>query len=69
MITQPKLWQSVDLELHRRATRSYRQSLALFDALYAQARALGVLPNRRHPLAGLDVDIRYAAALQRLPGA
>ena len=69
MITHPKLWQAVDLQLHCRTTRSYRQSLAIFDALYAQARALGVLPNRRHPLAGLDVDIRYAAALQRLPRA
>ena len=69
MITHRKLWQQVDLKLRSRATRSYRESLAMFDALYAQARALDVLPNHRHPLAGLDVDIRYAAALQRLPGA
>ena len=69
MITHQKLWQMIDLQLHRRATRSYKQSLAVFDALYAQARTLGVLPNRRNPLEGLEVDLRYAAALQRLPRA
>ena len=69
MITHPKLWQAVDLELHHRAARSYKQSLAMFDALYAQARKLNVLPNRRNPLEGLEVDLRYAAALQRLPRA
>jgi len=69
MITHPKMWHAMDLTLRSRATRSYRQSLAVFDALYAQARRLGVLPNRAQPLAGLEIDIHYAAALQRLPRA
>jgi len=69
MITHHKVWRAADLTLRSRARQSYRQSLAIFDALYAQARQLGVLPNREHPLAGLEIDIRYAAALQRLPRA
>jgi len=41
---------------------THRQALALLDGLWAEGRALGVLPPR-DPLAGIDVDIRVAATL------
>ena len=41
---------------------THRQALALLDGLWAEGRALGVLPPA-DPLAGIDVDIRVAAIL------
>lgn len=42
---------------------THRQALALLDGLWAEGRALGVLPPP-DPLAGIDVDIRVAAILK-----
>ena len=43
-----------------------RERLALLDAMVAEARRLGAWPPA-DPLAGLELDIRRAAALRRLP--
>ncbi len=39
-----------------------RQAFRIYEALYVEARRLGVLPGD-DPLAGIDVDIRLAKAL------
>jgi hypothetical protein len=53
-------------EFERRFSQEHRlthlQALALLDGLWAEGRALGVLPPR-DLLAGIDVDIRVAAIL------
>lgn len=49
-------------EFSRRHRLGHREALALLDALWAQGRALRVLPPR-DPLAGIEVDIRVAAVL------
>ena len=40
----------------------YFQNLALFEALYQEARVLGVLPLK-DPLEGIETDIRLARIL------
>lgn len=40
----------------------YFRNLAIFEALYQEARRLGALPLE-DPLEGIEVDIRLAAAL------
>jgi hypothetical protein len=40
----------------------YFQNLALFEALYREARALGALPLK-DPLEGIETDIRLAQIL------
>ena len=69
MITSQRQWRKTDLQLRAQTPHSYAAALRIFDALYAAARQWGVLPNRRHPLDGFNVDLRWAAALQRLPRA
>jgi len=53
-------------EFERRFSREYRlthlQALALLDGLWAEGRALGVLPPA-DTLAGIEVDIRVASVL------
>jgi hypothetical protein len=46
----------------------YRQNLRIFEALYEEARLLGVLPPE-DPLEGIEVDLRIARALNVLPAA
>ena len=65
MITRTTRWRSVDLKLRARSVRSYQEARAIFEALYREARRLGVLPTRDR-LQGFDVDVRLAAALNRL---
>jgi hypothetical protein len=49
-------------ELSRSHKADYRESLAVFEALWEHALRLGVLPAR-NVLEGIDVDVRLAKAL------
>ena len=65
MITQPRVWQKFEKQLQAKKNLTYRQACKIFDTLYWEARSLGVLPSK-NPLEGIEVDIRLAAALNRL---
>lgn len=49
-------------EFSRTHRPTHREALAILDGLWAEGRALGVLPPK-DPLAGIEVDIRVAAVL------
>jgi hypothetical protein len=62
MIKNPELIQTLEDNLARSQAPDYFRNLRIFEALYQEARLLGILPLR-DPLDGIDVDIRLAAAL------
>ena len=62
MIRRPDLVEAFEREYQRRQPHDYRQNLRIAEALYAEARALGVLPLK-DPLDGIEVKIRLAKAL------
>jgi hypothetical protein len=45
-----------------RQRADYRRNMAIFEALYREARLLGVLPLK-DPLDGIDVDVRLAQVI------
>lgn len=62
MIRDVGALQSFEEEFALRHRLSHGQALAIVDALWAEGRALGVLPPG-DPMAGIEVDIRMAAVL------
>jgi hypothetical protein len=62
MIKNPELIQTMEDDLARSQAPDYFRNLRTFEALYKEARLLGILPLR-NPLDGIDVDIRLAAVL------
>jgi len=62
MIKNPELIQTMEDDLARSQAPDYFRNLRTFEALYEEARILGILPLR-NPLDGIDVDIRLAAVL------
>jgi hypothetical protein len=62
MIKRTDLLEAFEREQIRKNDASYLDNLRLFEALYREAQALGVLPLA-DPLEGIDVDIRLAQAL------
>jgi hypothetical protein len=66
MIRKPELVARFEDELARREPPDYRRNLAIFEALFCEARALGLLPGP-DPLEGLEDDIRLARALNSRP--
>lgn len=62
MIRNPALVESFERSLARREAADYQRNLRIFEALYREARTLGVLPLR-DALDGIDVDIRLAGVL------
>ena len=52
-------------ELDRREKLSYKQALAIYEALHKEAVSLGVI-NSENILEGLEVDLRIARAMGRL---
>jgi hypothetical protein len=59
-----KLWREFEREWLAAEAPDYFRSLNHFEALYREARMLGILPGT-DPLAGLEVDIRIAAVVAR----
>lgn len=62
MIRRPDLVEAFEQELPRRRPVDHQQNLRIAEALYEEARALGVLPLK-DPLDGIEVKIRLAKAL------
>ena len=62
MIRNPSIVQSFEHALVRREPADYRRNLRIFEALYGEARLLGVIPLQ-DALDGIDVDIRLAGVL------
>jgi hypothetical protein len=62
MMRNPDLVRRFEDELKRRSPPDYAANLAIFEAMWAFARSLGVLPPA-DPLEGIDTDIRLAEAL------
>ena len=57
-----RMMDAFELALQRSTKPDYSENLRIFEALYAEARALGVLPPA-DPLEGIEVDIALAKAL------
>lgn len=63
MIKNPEILKKFEDDyLKNRGNLSYNQSIRLFDSMWAEAVALGVLPPRE-PLEGIEVDIKIAKVL------
>jgi hypothetical protein len=62
VIRNPEILAAFERELARRERPDRHRNLAVYEAMYAEAVRLGVLPPR-DPLDGIDVDIRLARAL------
>ena len=62
MITNSSILHAFERDLIRQEPADYRHALRIFEALYCEARALGVIPLR-DALDGIDVDIRLAGVL------
>jgi hypothetical protein len=62
MIKNPELIRTMEDDLTRSQAPDYFKNLRMLEALYQEARILGILPLR-DPLDGIDVDIRLAAVL------
>lgn len=62
MIHDGPEWRQFERRFSRTHRLSHRQALAILDGLWAEGRALGVLPPK-DPLSGIEVDIRVARTL------
>jgi hypothetical protein len=55
-------WEAWEKEYHRSRPPDYLKNLKVFEALYREAVALGVLPPK-DPLEGIDEKIRFARSI------
>lgn len=62
MILNPSIVRAFEQTLARQEPADYRRNLRIFEALYSEARSLGVIPLT-NPLDGIDADIRLAGVL------
>jgi hypothetical protein len=62
MIRRTKRLEEFEAKLMRETPADYRANLRIVEAMYEEARLLGVFPLK-DPLEGIDVDIRYARAI------
>jgi len=62
MVKNPELLRTMEDDLARSRAPDYFLNLRTLEALYQEARLLGILPLR-NSLDGIDVDIRLAAVL------
>jgi hypothetical protein len=62
MIRDRKLLEEFEKREHREERLSHAQALRLFEAMWREAAALGVLPPE-DPLEGIEADIRLARVL------
>jgi hypothetical protein len=62
MIRNPSKVRSYEHELARGEPADYRRNLRIFEALYSEARSLGVIPLN-NALDGIDADIRLPGVL------
>ncbi len=62
MIRNPSIVRSFEHDLARQEPADYRRNVRIFEALYTEARSLGVIPLK-NALDGIDADIRLAGVL------
>lgn len=65
MIKDAKLLQAFEDEQIRKERPDYASALRIFEAMWREGMALGVLPPK-DPLEGIEVDIRIARILNRV---
>ncbi len=65
MITNPEKLRRLDEERIRQEKSDYETNLRVFEALWQEAVALGVLPLK-DPMEGIEVDIRIARILNHV---
>lgn len=65
MLRRHPMLDAFEKEQMRKEPPDYFRNLRIFEALYEEARQLGVLPPA-DPLEGIEVDIRLARALNRV---
>ncbi len=66
MMTNTHLVQAFEREQIRRTPADYQANLSIMEALYEEARLVGAWPPA-DPLAGIEVDLRLAQALNVRP--
>ena len=63
MVRNKKSLQEFEDNLNRESGRlSYKQAMALFVAMWLEARRMGILPLK-NPLEGIEIDIELARIL------
>ncbi len=62
MITRPDLVEAFERELIRSTPIDYERNLRIMEGLLEFARMVGAIPPK-DPLEGIDVDIRWARAI------
>jgi len=67
MVRNPRKWRAFEDELLKREKFDIARNFEIFNALYEEARALGVLPAK-NPLEGLEVKIKIARTVNRVQG-
>jgi hypothetical protein len=65
MIKDPELLKKFEREEMKREKPDYMSALRLFEGMWREGLALGVLPLE-DPLEGIDVDIRIARMLNHV---
>jgi hypothetical protein len=65
MIKDAKLLQAFEDEQIKKECLDYAAALRIFEAMWREGMALGVLPPK-DPLEGIEVDIRIAGILNRV---
>ena len=65
MIKNSDILERLEREIIKKERLSFKQALALFEAMWEEGIDLGVLPPK-DPLEGIDVDIRIARILNCL---
>ena len=68
MITNRRELEKFEKELIKNDKADLHKNLAILDALYEEAVALGVFPPK-DPLEGLDVDLKIARVINSVPEA
>jgi hypothetical protein len=65
MVKDAELLREFEREYVRSEKLTYREALAVFEAMWREGLALGVLPLK-DPLEGIEVDIRIARILNHV---
>lgn len=62
MIKNPALFKQFEDSLLKKGRVDYRQNLGIFEALFEEARTLGIFPLK-DPLDGIEVDVHLAKVI------
>ncbi len=65
MIKDSRLLEQFDREELKKENLDYRSALRIFEGMWREGMALGVLPLK-NPLEGIEVDIRIARMLNHV---